>query len=471
MPSYRAGPGGGLFGSHAFPDSRPRIDIEGGINALTQGASSLIRQAFLRKQAEAEMARQAQQDELHRQQIAYQQEQDRLNREERASETAYKHLQDEAEGKRKDAALRLEQRKAGLQPETRRYDVPPMTSATIGAVRTTPPSPIRGAMQPGQVPPIAQPLQPGMQPTQITHPGGAVVSPESYDPEQGQAGVVAAIRAEGAQALEGAKQEGRMAVEKLKQENRIAFRRFAQVQAEHGMRVRQTLADAAKSKGISKTMTGNAAVDLAMKMADGLIGYRGSYDEALEYLNSPDGVVYREKLGVTPEFLQAAYAKWLKTAEGQAGRLQTSTFATPQESAKQVKETGRILRQGQGGATAPAAPPTPAAPPARPTPTPTPAAPVPAPKPAAKAPAGPVKPSPFTDEEMRQAQDALPDGDFKAVSDYIINTLRKKKAPAAKPKAGKPTASSRIGDKRFVVERDADGNVTGFVFARDRENA
>jgi hypothetical protein len=51
MAPYRAKTGG-VFGSGLYPDSKPSIDVGGGIDALFRGATSLIQQAYLRRQAE-----------------------------------------------------------------------------------------------------------------------------------------------------------------------------------------------------------------------------------------------------------------------------------------------------------------------------------------------------------------------------------------------------------------------------------
>jgi len=59
MPSsYRAGPGSGLFGAYAQPNTRPQVDIGGAIDAIGNSASNLIAQAYQRKLTTHQLARQ-----------------------------------------------------------------------------------------------------------------------------------------------------------------------------------------------------------------------------------------------------------------------------------------------------------------------------------------------------------------------------------------------------------------------------
>lgn len=72
MPGYRAGPGGGLFGSNVYGDSRPKVDVGGAIDAITGTALSLTQQAYQRKVAEAAQAREQHLDAQNTQQQQWQ---------------------------------------------------------------------------------------------------------------------------------------------------------------------------------------------------------------------------------------------------------------------------------------------------------------------------------------------------------------------------------------------------------------
>ena len=67
MPQYQA-QGGGAFGGTVFPDSRPRVDVGGILDALGSGATSLVQQHLMATQAANERARQASQDAFARDQ-------------------------------------------------------------------------------------------------------------------------------------------------------------------------------------------------------------------------------------------------------------------------------------------------------------------------------------------------------------------------------------------------------------------
>lgn len=57
MPPYRAGPGGGLFGSNVYGDTRPKIDVGGAIDAITNTGLALVQSAYQRRALQAESDR------------------------------------------------------------------------------------------------------------------------------------------------------------------------------------------------------------------------------------------------------------------------------------------------------------------------------------------------------------------------------------------------------------------------------
>lgn len=70
MP-YRAGAGGGLFGSNVYGDTRPKVDVGGAIDAITNTGLSLVQSAYNRRMQQAELERanraEARQGQLDRQ--------------------------------------------------------------------------------------------------------------------------------------------------------------------------------------------------------------------------------------------------------------------------------------------------------------------------------------------------------------------------------------------------------------------
>ncbi len=100
-----------MFNSYVYPDTRPRIDVGGILDAFTNGASSLIHAAYLRK-------RQEMQDQQTRDQIAYQRQRDQL------ADSRY----DQARSDRltqQDREFNFKQAQAGYTPETTEFDASP----------------------------------------------------------------------------------------------------------------------------------------------------------------------------------------------------------------------------------------------------------------------------------------------------------------------------------------------------------
>jgi hypothetical protein len=74
LPGYRSSEGGGLFNSHIWPNSRPQIDLAGGLDALGNATSMSIRNAFRRKRVAQQMDLEQQAAEEQRQQLALEQQ-------------------------------------------------------------------------------------------------------------------------------------------------------------------------------------------------------------------------------------------------------------------------------------------------------------------------------------------------------------------------------------------------------------
>jgi hypothetical protein len=122
MPSsYRAGAGSGLFGSYAYGNTRPQINVGSAIDAFANGASSLIHAAYQRKRQEAV-------DQQQRDQVAYQRQrdqiadsryeqgrQDRLSQEDRQFQLGQLRI---------DAA----NARAGYVPPTTKFDATPVST-------------------------------------------------------------------------------------------------------------------------------------------------------------------------------------------------------------------------------------------------------------------------------------------------------------------------------------------------------
>jgi hypothetical protein len=157
------------------------VDVGDAILALGQGASSLIRQAYLRKQAQAELARQQMLDQQQREQIAYQ-------RQQHEAETAYQHQRDtvtdrqhereyadKQEQSARDFGLKKEDARikalqAGITPGTSEIQYTPQPTGDF----FKPPSDAElGGTLIGRTMRQPTPPKPGVQITQ---------TPESYDP-------------------------------------------------------------------------------------------------------------------------------------------------------------------------------------------------------------------------------------------------------------------------------------------------
>jgi hypothetical protein len=86
--------------------------------------------------------------------------------------------------------------------------------------------------------------------------------------------------------------------------------------------------------------TSTQAENVRFRYADGLIGTFQSYDEALNYLNSPDGADLRAK-GVTPNHLMTAHAAWLKGTTAEALRFERGSDPIPPDEAVDAVTTTR----------------------------------------------------------------------------------------------------------------------------------
>lgn len=340
MPPYRSGPGNGLFGSHAYSDSRPKIDVGGALDAFTQGASTLIQAAYQRKLLERQMAQQEQQMEIQRQHLGIEQ-----------SREARESANQEREFGLKDRAEQHRALEAGITPATTTYDTTPSSidfSREFNPALSTPApsggSDIARAMSanvPSSVAPQSQ--QP------LTTSGMRLkTTPESFDPTKAaayQRGVsVQQLKNEGYMTKEEADAAARARLSEAHDQRVASMRQSAQAWGTALARLKAALATT--KGGIAKAMSGTQEEKGRVAAGLDLIDNAGgSYDDAVRFLNSDEGKVLRER-GVTPYHLYQAHAQYVDRTSAQAGRLQTGLFSVPADSAVNVvKGTRRQLAQ------------------------------------------------------------------------------------------------------------------------------
>lgn len=365
MPPYRASLGGAFGGGVQRGGERPPLDVGQIIDALTNGASSLIHGAYVRKQA------------TEQRRIAEEQRQLENTRYTEKSTRDEEHWQ--AEHQLKTQQEEREALTAGVTPSreggTTVAIAPPATPAPV------PTRSIKDAMTAGMTAPAAptssleRPVTPGSMGTipQLAV-GEAPPVAATYDPTK----------------------SATYARQKQLSDDRIA----AHTSDLKYLRETGLLIQSKRNEGrpgangaISKEMTGNVKQQTAQRMAEGLIGQtNGDVDRAEALLATPEGAEHR-KIGITRAHLLYAASKLMRSREEAALKLVGSNFS-PTEAAATVDSTVTAVR----GAPKPRALEKPAA-----------AAPVAAPKGGASI-TSTTKPLPplgrITEQEMDGAHDA-----------------------------------------------------------------
>jgi hypothetical protein len=438
MP-YRAGPGSGMFSSYAFPDTRPKIDVGGVIDAFTGGASSLIHGAYIRQ-------RQKMLDQQARDQIAYQHQRDQI------ADTRYEQARQDRIGQQdREFGLKAESERhrfieAGGIPASTTVDTTPNTTdissgfkpnlptslqpnapAGAGGGIGTDQSPIARAMTAG----VPTSVAPTAAPTAAEVPSRATTTPESFDPTRSAAyerGVaVQQIRNDGYVTRDEARQEFQTAQQQARLDAQQRGREYMAGQALTRLKA-SLAARGATGKG-GTAMTGGQAELARQRAATGLLDQMGgSYDAAVSALNGPDGEQFRN-LGVEPRHLMYAHSQYVSTATTRALRLQSGlTGMTPEQSKAAIDSTRKLV----GGSQPPAAS-GPTSPP--PSTSNAPTAPVPkrlarpgtpaAPTDKGTAPGSSSSGDDFTDDEVKAAYTAGMRTD-KDITAWIIQRRRKK---------------------------------------------
>ncbi len=351
MP-YRAGPGPGLFGSYTFPDSRPKIDVGGILDAAANGASSLIHGAYMKRLADANMQI-AQREQADRdQQVAIEQA-----REAREGQTADREFGLKAEAERHRFI------EAGGIPESTQFNyttpntddvtsgyqanvpkgVQPYNPAGAGPGLGTDQSPIARAMS--AAPGVPQ----SVAPTPPAAPPRATTTPESFDPMRNVTTArqlaVQDLRNQGWDTRENIRAEtaaARDAQKAAQQRSNLEFSKKADADRDETVARIRAGASGAKGGGGARAMTAGQREQMVEKHALGLLDSNGgSYDSAIAYLNSPEGKSLRDE-GMTPNHLAYAHSQYEK---GQRPTISQVTGLLNSGAAPDVPSAARTVQQ------------------------------------------------------------------------------------------------------------------------------
>jgi len=313
-----------MFGSSVHQD-RAGPDYASIIDALTHGVSSTIQQVYLQKRLQADRAREDAQ-------VAFQKEQTGIQNARATRQEAFD-LDKFNEDKRKN---RADEAYKGYHEDAHTTTLP--TSGPTSAIQ-------RAMTSPSFAPPAPTPDM------QVT----TKKAEPHYDLERSvpyrTAIDKATVSAEAAAA---------------RQQTLITARKAA---AEDGVQARRELVQLqSRLKGgnnITRAMTGNAQEAMAQRWATGLVGrFSNSYDDAVDFLRSPEGEDYRA-IGVKPGHIDFAREQNVKGGTGQAVGLQRSLDMPPQEAAATVRATREAVAGPPPRLRAPGAAPAPTAPAAK----------------------------------------------------------------------------------------------------------
>lgn len=347
-PAYTSNPGG-TFNSGVYPDTRPQVDVGQILAAAGQGVGSILHAIMQRKVVErqAEMA----QAEFGLREKAEKRQADQALWERGFRE---KELGVRRDTERRNALI------AGIVPEVPER----ITTTDVELPQLAPPrTSIRDALKTGAVRPPRGTTLESLPGPQITPSAGAAPStrmtarqhdiqmaqPEHYDPTKASAYVRATdleqMRAEARADL----QTEKLASAATLQASRLAAAQQLKVYASNVAleiaRIRARAAAAGRS-GIAGRMTGGQLETMRTNAAIGLIEHTaGSYDEAIKFLNSPDGEGLR-KQGVAPQHLMFAHSKYVDRSAAAAGRLITSPL---EMDVPEATKTTKDVRTGVGG--------------------------------------------------------------------------------------------------------------------------
>ncbi len=368
MP-YRAGPGSGMFGSYAYPDTRPRIDVGGALDAFTTGASSLIHAAYQRKLLDAQVARENQNLDLQRQRVALDQQ-----RETREQANA------DREFGLKQTAERHRFIEAGGIPASEDVDTSPNTLDISSGFKPNLPTGLQTFAGPNDgMTPIQRAMNAGVprsvSPAAMADQRAVNASvPESVSPDAGSPSTTQPapvpnrlrLTAESYDPTKGAAYERAISLQELRNEGYMTRAEFTaganadrdaskaktaqsleDLKAQHQKEL-ASINNAARAArtgaaGGSRAMTAGQLEKLRENMAAGIIDRTGgSYDAATEFLNSPDGKWYRDQ-GVTPAHLSFAHSQYVQGTTNRLLRLQTGLTALTPREAKAAYDSTRAL--------------------------------------------------------------------------------------------------------------------------------
>jgi hypothetical protein len=356
MP-YQAQPQS-LFGSVGGP--RPpttQIDIPGAIEALSSGATSLIHQTMLRRQAQNQMTleqqREAREASAQQNELAFRQKE--------ATDRGVERNQDFQLRQQAERHRFLEN--GGIPEKT---DVQPVEgTAPINTLQPLPtPQPATavqramsqnapGALPGVQVTPSAVPAA-GPSTAAVYRPE-SVTTPESYDPTKSAAYIrsVETARARGIvqEEINGNNIASRERIAANRDATLTKMREMSTQSAKELVQLRAKLGTA---KGaVAKQMTGNMLETSMEKAAQGLIAQtNGSYDDAEAFLNNTvEGKALRDA-GLKPQHLLYARAQYVNGATNQAVRLQSGAAGlAPTKAVDAVRMTRNLVGGGAGGNT------------------------------------------------------------------------------------------------------------------------
>ena len=320
------------MGSGIYPTPSGQLDVSSAIDALTNGASSLIHGAYLRRQAAIQNQQQKARQDIEDQR--YEREQART-----------REVQD------RDYALKVEQQRKqdlanGFTPASTDITLTPPPASTGLGIPADGASAIQSAMTAGLsagtpaggASPLTSPVDIGQLPTM-----NVTETPESYDPTRAASVVRATETARINAERDAARNATTLAARKIMKDATVEAARIRASASKGGA--------GGGSGGIRGAMTaGQQERKFETVDAPALLGaHDWNLQDAIEDLNTtPEGQALKQA-GFTTRHLVAAFEKHIGEQTSAAMRFQTGAMAaTPEEATGAVQQTRDLVSKGKG---------------------------------------------------------------------------------------------------------------------------